>query len=71
MSKGWENVKPSPVEKFHALLQEEFHKYRKKNAKNPKSLTIELNGLQFSNIVVEAKNKLYEEYPEAKKNVPK
>ena len=59
MSKGWENHEPSPIEFLHGRLMDEFHKWRKEITENT---TIEINGLAFNRIIVEAKKATYEKY---------
>jgi len=59
MSIGWENHEPSPIEFMHGRLQDEFHKLRKTKTE---STTVEIDGMEFNRIVVEAKKATYEKY---------
>jgi hypothetical protein len=59
MSKGWKNHEPSPIEFMHGRLQDEFHKWRKTKTENT---TVEIDGMEFNKIVVEAKKATYEKY---------
>lgn len=59
LEKSWKDHEPSPIEFFHATLQEEFHKFRLSKTENT---TVELNGMEFNKIVVEAKKATYEKY---------
>ena len=59
MSTGWEKHEPSPIEFFHGRLQDEFHKWRKQVTENT---TVEIDGMIFNKIVVEAKKATYEKY---------
>jgi hypothetical protein len=59
MSTGWENHEPSPIEFMHGRLMDEFHKWRKERTEN---INVEINGMDFSRIVVEAKKATYEKY---------
>lgn len=56
---NWDNKEPSPIEFFHSELSEEFHKFRKGKTE---SVTVEINGSQFSEIVRLAKLTTYEKY---------
>lgn len=59
MSTGWETYEPSPIEFMHGRLQDEFHKWRKERTENT---AVEINGMEFNKIVVEAKKATYEKY---------
>jgi hypothetical protein len=59
MSTGWENHEPSPIEFMHGRLMDEFHKWRKERTE---STEVEINGIEFSKIVVAAKISTYEKY---------
>lgn len=59
MNAGWENHEPSPIEFMHGRLQDEFHKWR---LCKTDSTTVEIDGLEFNRIVVEAKKATYEKY---------
>jgi hypothetical protein len=56
---GWFGLEPSPIEFMHATLQDEFHKFRKSKTEN---VIVEIDGMQFNHIVVEAKKATYEKY---------
>lgn len=59
MSQEWKNHEPSPIEFMHGRLQDEFHKWRKTKTENT---TVEIDGMEFNRIVVEAKTATYEKY---------
>ena len=59
LEESWKDHEPSPIEFFHATLQEEFHKFRLSKTENT---TVELNGIEFNSIVVEAKKATYLKY---------
>jgi hypothetical protein len=61
MSIGWKNQKPKPVERFHALILEEFQNYRKSMGSKT---TVEIDGIALNLIIALAKTRLFEEYPE-------
>lgn len=50
---------PSPTEFFHDELLTCFHEFRERNTD---SLSVEINGKEFSEIVVSAKKRTYERY---------
>ena len=71
MSKDWDDAQPSYAEQFHALLIDEFHAYRKgKDHIKTSPPTIAVDGKVFSEIVTNAKRKLYKKCPEAVENLP-
>src|SRR5690606_5756472 len=59
MNNSWENLEPSPIEFLHARLQDEFHKWRKTITEDT---SVEIDGIIFNRIVVEAKKATYEKY---------
>lgn len=59
MDNSWENHEPSPIEFFHGRVMDEFHKFRKQNTKTTYVL---MDGIEFNNIIVAAKNATYEKY---------
>jgi hypothetical protein len=59
MSIGWEKHEPSPIEFMHGRLQHEFNKWRKERTENT---TVEIDGIEFNKIVIEAKKATYEKY---------
>ena len=59
MDNSWDNYEPSPIEFMHGRLMDEFHKWRKQITDDT---VIEIDGIQFSNIVVSAKKATYEKY---------
>ena len=59
MDNSWENLEPSPIEFMHGRLQDEFHKWRKRITENT---SVEIDGIEFNKIIVEAKKATYEKY---------
>ena len=59
MSTGWENYEPSPIEFMHGRLMDEFHDWRKQKTNDT---VVEIDGIEFNNIIVAAKLATYEKY---------
>jgi hypothetical protein len=60
MSTGWDGWNPAPIEFLHGKMMEAFHKIRKSKGD---SLSMEMNGIDFNNLIAESKMLTYEEYP--------
>jgi hypothetical protein len=67
MSTGWENHEPAPMEFFHSRLMHYFHEFRLLKTEN---IEVKMDGSDFSEIVVKAKNETYAKYPKQKLQEP-
>ena len=70
MTQGWDNIEPAPIEFLHAKIIDLFHEWRKSKTENT---NVEINGIEFNNIFVKAKNLTYEKYKklDLQKVIPK
>lgn len=55
-------IKSNPIEVFHGMLMESFHEFRKELF--GKKVVVEMDGIDFSQIIAKAKLNLYKNYPE-------
>lgn len=60
MSYGWEGKEPAPMEYFHGRVIDLFHEFRKTKTD---SISVNINGSEFNNIIVKAKIETYDKYP--------
>jgi hypothetical protein len=59
MSTGYENLRPSPLEYFHGLIMEDFHKWR---VSKGAGIEVSINGEQLNKILARSKIATYREY---------
>jgi len=60
MANGWHNHEPAPIEFLHGKLQDLFHEWRRTKTENT---DVEINGIEFNNLIAKAKALTYEKYP--------
>jgi hypothetical protein len=60
MKTGWENHEAAPLEFFHGKLMDYFHEWRETKTENT---VVEINGIDFNNIIAKAKKETYAKYP--------
>jgi hypothetical protein len=59
MNNEWKDLEPAPLEFFHGLLMDEFHKWRRTQTEEA---TVQFNGMILGNLIAKCKLATYEKY---------